>query len=195
MTRVNNGLECVGGAFCGVSGRGWTRFRSLLWPLAAIFLISGCAYGSRTILKASPRLEGPAPLVIAVADDRSTTSDDAEALARAVLAKLDQSGRRARLQAGPGRSPSGDSVSEEVRVVLEITGIKRVTQSERALIGAFAGRAWVRVRVRLNALPSGELLGEADFEGFSSGGTIFAGTTRQAIDEASTKIAEFIVGG
>lgn len=79
-----------------------------------------------------------------------------------------------------------------VRLKGRITYIKRLTKTARIMLGAMAGRAGVAVHIQLEDGISGAILGEADIEGKSSGGTIFAGGTEQAFEEAASQIAEFI---
>ena len=88
-----------------------------------------------------------------------------------------------------------EPIQETERVVLlkgRITYMKRLTKTARIMLGAMAGRAGVAVHVQLEDGLSGESLGEADIEGKSSGGTIFAGGTEQAFEEAANQIAEFV---
>ena len=73
-----------------------------------------------------------------------------------------------------------------------ITYMKRLTKTARIMLGAMAGRAGVAVNIHLVDAVTGDTLGEADIEGKSSGGTIFAGGTEQAFEEAAEQIAEFI---
>ena len=74
----------------------------------------------------------------------------------------------------------------------KITYMKRLTKAARIMLGAMAGRAGVAVNIHLVDAVTGNTLGEADIEGKSSGGTIFAGGTDQAFEEAAQQIAEFI---
>jgi len=74
----------------------------------------------------------------------------------------------------------------------DITYMKRVSRADRIAAGALAGKARVDIEVDLVDFQSGEVVGEASFQGTSSGGSMFAGTTEQALENTSQLIADFI---
>ena len=55
-----------------------------------------------------------------------------------------------------------------------------------------AGRAGVAVDIQLVDPLTGNILGEANIQGTSSGGSVFAGGTEEAFENASQQIAEFV---
>lgn len=88
-----------------------------------------------------------------------------------------------------------EAVRQGDRVVVlkgRITYMKRVTGATRVLFGAMAGRARVDVVVQLTDQRTGEVLGETDIKGTSTGGSIFAGGTEEAFQNASQLISEYI---
>ena len=73
-----------------------------------------------------------------------------------------------------------------------ITYMKRLTKAARVMLGAMAGRAGVAVDIQLVDPSTGSVLGEAGIQGTSSGGSVFAGGTEEAFENASLQIAEFV---
>jgi hypothetical protein len=73
-----------------------------------------------------------------------------------------------------------------------ITYMKRVTRFTRIMAGAMAGRSRVDVVIQLADATTGELLGEADIKGTSKGGSIFAGGTEEAFENAAQLVAQFV---
>jgi hypothetical protein len=77
-----------------------------------------------------------------------------------------------------------------VQLNATITELSRVGSGTRLLLGALAGQASVKVDVELKDT-TGKILGKFTASGKSSGGTIFAGTTDQALEEAAKEIVGF----
>ena len=73
-----------------------------------------------------------------------------------------------------------------------ITYMKRLTKAARAMLGAMAGRAGVAINIQLEDPATGSVLGKADIQGTSSGGSVFAGGTEEAFENAAQQIAEFV---
>lgn len=151
---------------------------------------SGCAYGYKNVTL-QPRLEAPLARVGIVGISRSDANPgEVDALAYALAQKLRTSGRFTTVTV---RRDVANGTEDDLLIQYEVTGIKRVSSEMRALFGAFMGRGWIRAHVRLRRARDGTILGEADVEGFSSGGTVFAGTTGQAIEKAAGTIADFVL--
>ena len=70
--------------------------------------------------------------------------------------------------------------------------MKRLTKTARFMLGAMAGRAGVAVDIQLVDATTKNVLGEANIQGTSSGGSIFAGGTEEAFENAAKQIADFI---
>jgi hypothetical protein len=88
-----------------------------------------------------------------------------------------------------------EPVKKSDRVVMlkgRITYMKRLTKTARIMLGAMAGRAGVAVDIQLVDPTTKNVLGEANIQGTSSGGSIFAGGTEEAFENAAQQIAEFI---
>ena len=80
----------------------------------------------------------------------------------------------------------------ELKLNVEITKVKQVSGAARVLLGAFAGRAKVFAKCEIIDARTNEVLRKFEAEGESSGGSIFAGTTNQAIEEISKSIVNYI---
>ena len=75
-----------------------------------------------------------------------------------------------------------------------ITNLNKVGGASRIILGALAGKASVDVDVVLKDA-KGNVLSQFVVNGKSSGGTIFAGTTDQALEKAAEQIAAFMEKG
>ncbi|HEV2721359.1 MAG TPA: DUF4410 domain-containing protein [Thermoanaerobaculia bacterium] len=80
----------------------------------------------------------------------------------------------------------------ELRVDANISDLRRVSSGARVMLGAFAGRGNMTVNVKLVDTRSGETVGSFTSQGTSSGGTVFSGTTDQAVELAARQIVEFL---
>lgn len=74
-----------------------------------------------------------------------------------------------------------------------IVNLRRVSSASRAMGGALVGRGKLEIQVELIDVATGESIGELTAEGKSSGGTIFAGTTTQGVDQAVDRVIEYLV--
>jgi len=88
-----------------------------------------------------------------------------------------------------------EPVKSSDRVVMlkcRITYMKRLTKTARIMLGAMAGRAGVAVDIQLVDATTKNILGDANIQGTSSGGSIFAGGTEEAFENAAKQITDFI---
>ena len=74
----------------------------------------------------------------------------------------------------------------------EITYMKRVTKAARILVGAMAGRARADVDIHLVDYQTNDVVGAASIKGTSTGGTVWAGGTEEAFENAAQITADFI---
>ena len=84
------------------------------------------------------------------------------------------------------------STKGELKLNVEITEIKQVSGAARILLGALAGRAKVHAKCEIINTKTNEVLRKFEAEGESSGGSIFAGTTNQAVKEISKSVVNYI---
>lgn len=75
-----------------------------------------------------------------------------------------------------------------------ITNLNKVAGASRILLGALAGKASVDVDVIVKDA-KGKVISQFTANGKSSGGTIFAGTTDQALEKAAAQMAAFMENG
>lgn len=160
-----------------------------------ISLMSGCVPGKgwMSVVKAPPDLLSVRKVTVVVKNGGEATSSEEGAVQDAIIQKLNATGRFNQIEATgkDSKSKTGNGLLVEVKII----GIKRVDRGMRTSTAAFAGRGWIQLLVRLIDDNSRQVLGEAMIEGFSSSGSIFAGTTEDAIREAAAKVVEFVVGG
>lgn len=157
-----------------------------------ISLMSGCVPGKgwMSVVKAPPDLLSVRKVAVVVENSCEATPSEEGAVQDAIIQKLNATGRFNHIET---TSKISEGVPENVLVIeSKIIGIKRVN---RMMSGAFGGRGWIQLLVRLIDKNSGQVLGEALIEGFSSAGNAYAGNEKDAIREAAAKVVEFVVGG
>ena len=86
------------------------------------------------------------------------------------------------------------STQTQINLTATITNLNKVSTAGRLFAGALAGRASVDVDVMLKDA-KGNMISQFSVNGKSSGGTIFAGTTDQALEKAGEQIAAFMENG
>ena len=80
----------------------------------------------------------------------------------------------------------------ELLVDLRIGSVERVGSGERAALGGLAGQARVALALDLIEVTSGSRVGAVQIEGLSSGGSAFAGTTEEAIEQTVNRVQRFL---
>jgi hypothetical protein len=146
--------------------------------LAAVLLLAGCASSGGHV---SGRVGGPR------LTDRS-----------AVLVRVEGEGSadlRALVQQDVVRAINGRRLFGEVHtqtaapavVIVTITSVREVDRLTRLAFGASAGRASVNAHVELRQ--NGRTVGGFDADAHSSGGSIFAGGTDQAVEALADQVA------
>jgi len=78
--------------------------------------------------------------------------------------------------------------NSDYTIKVEIIGGKSVSEDSRIAFGGLAGRARIKLRVNLFETGSDQPLGVVEVDGNSSGGTMFAGTNDDAIENAVLEI-------
>lgn len=90
-------------------------------------------------------------------------------------------------------SGSGDSAAPlDLHLQLYIVDVMRVSMQDRAFAGALPGKAKILIDGELIDTATQQKIGNFRVEGKSSGGSVFAGDTGQAILRASEMIVEYI---
>ena len=85
------------------------------------------------------------------------------------------------------------SNAADYQVKVNILSVSEVAQGVRILLGAFAGKAEISTQVDVFDSKAGKSMGNFVAKGKSSSGTIFAGTTQEAIDQAAAQIADHLL--
>ena len=160
-----------------------------LWSCA---LALGCA-SSGAILSASAmdgRIAAHDTVVVVVESDLPNSDRARQQLPYRILSGLNESGRFARLEFEP--PPDAPSY---LLVTARITKLRTVSDVARVLVGGLAGRASILVDVELTDHPSASSLATFQAEGKSSAGSIWCGTTEQAVQRAAEQFVAKILEG
>jgi hypothetical protein len=106
--------------------------------------------------------------------------DEVKELQQKIIEKAKEKGLESKLSENPN-----------LKVLIKITDVRGVSTAGRILFGGLAGRATVKAQVELIDTVKGKI-GELEAEGKSSGGTVFAGTTSQALERLAEQIVDYI---
>lgn len=91
-----------------------------------------------------------------------------------------------------GSVADAEEVSVDLHVNVTILKLRRVNSGDRVMVGALAGRAKLVCDVELVNAADSTKIGAFRAQGKSSGGSVFAKGTDQAIRRAAEKIIEYI---
>jgi uncharacterized protein DUF4410 len=87
---------------------------------------------------------------------------------------------------------SASDSQSDLQILLIITRVRNVDNMDRLMWGAIAGQAKTQATVEVWEHATGNLLGAGDIEGKSSGGSVFAGTTPEAVDRVADEVVRLI---
>ena len=148
----------------------------------------GCA-GGHKIKETSP-LEGKlgaySVVQIAAKSSDEDAGEDLGSFRSALVAKLTER------DLFKGYVTHEEPGAADLRLAVTLTGIRRVSETTRFLVGGMAGKAKLFADVELIEIGTGRTLGSFKIEGKSSGGTVAAGTTPEAVVNAANGIAQYI---
>ncbi len=155
-----------------------------------ILLLGGCAStGSlHVITPTTVKLADYKTLLFHASSQVPESGEEVIQLESITIAKLRENGLFDKVVAG---SASPDAPAD-LQLNAKIVELKKVGAGARVMLGALAGRAGIVVDVELIDMKAGKIIGAFKAEGKSSGGTVFAGTTSQAIERAAEQIVEFL---
>jgi hypothetical protein len=95
-------------------------------------------------------------------------------------------------ESGLFRQVSGDKAElgsgSGITIEAEIKEVRKISKDKRLWAGAMAGRARIRVYVRISDFNSGNQLETFEADGESSTGSALAGTTDEAIEQAAAGV-------
>lgn len=167
-----------------------TYFKYSAIFMLLVLLFTGCASSGtlHTITIPTVKLSKYKTLHIDASSQISDSTQEIVQLESMIAARLRAIGSFEKVVAGSAYSKT----STELQLNVTIVSLKKVSPGARFLLGALAGRAKVVVNAELIDLKKGETIGTFKTEGKSSGGTIFAGTTTQAIERSVEQIVQFV---
>jgi len=151
-------------------------------------LLSACA-SQGVMINTTPtevRLSQYRSLWVSVSSE-TANEDEMRMLADEVVRKLKSISMFEQVS-GPGDS----AAPQDLHLQLNIVDVIRVSMQDRAFAGALPGKAKILVDGELIDTATQQKIGNFRVEGKSSGGSVFAGDTGQAILRASEMIVEYI---
>ena len=172
---------------------------SLAWVVLVIFLIGGCAGQKALTTVKKPMTQKLSMYNVLKIDpfvyDASVKIDDpvkADELKNKLQAETKFKIYNLSLFEKVVDTEPVQAGDREVMLKGRITFMKRVTEATRIMFGAMAGRSGVAITVQMVDPATQSVLGEADIQGTSSGGSVFAGTTEEAFGNTTQQIADFV---
>ncbi|MFI4891263.1 MAG: hypothetical protein ACHQIL_12095 [Steroidobacterales bacterium] len=170
-------------------GRRVAAIAAIGWMAQAV---AGCASSGAVRTVSAPAGNIVVAHEVARVTATSTVADagkEVQLLSALVISGLEKSGKFERVTGSPDIAPNGAGVA----IAAEIRDLRGVSEAGRIWFGGLAGRARLLVHVTLTDASTSAQLEGFDAEGRSSGGTIFAGTTDQAIQRAAEQIVAEVV--
>jgi len=155
-----------------------------------LFLLGGCA-SKGAVTATTPmtlKLSTYKTMLFNTSSQVVASSEEIVQLESMTIAKLREKGLFDKVISGS----SSPDAQADLRLNAKIIQLKRVSSGARVMVGAMAGRAGIDVEVELFDLKESKSIGTFIAQGRSSGGTVFAGTTPQAVERAAEQIVEFI---
>jgi hypothetical protein len=151
--------------------------------LFLLLIITGCVSSPGAARVANQVTTGkPVSLdniLVVVASSAGALAAEKQMLDDTLISGLKQTGMFVSVTGNTADLGAGDGI----KISVEITAIKKVTDNAREWEGALAGRAHIAVRVTITDLKSGHPIEMFSAEGLS-GKSAFAGTTDEAIQQA-----------
>jgi Domain of unknown function (DUF4410) len=158
--------------------------------LFVVIFLGGCASTGKisTTVPMTVKLSTYKTMLLNISSQIPESSEEMVQLESMTIAKLRDKGLFEKIIVGS----SSPDAQADLRLKAKIVALKKVSSGARVMVGAMAGRAGIDVEVELFDLKESKILGTFIAQGRSSGGTVFAGTTPQAIERAVEQIVEFI---
>jgi len=175
-------------------GNGAARIRlaALLFIVGLLPILAGCA-SSGVVMGANPTAANAAVtydfVQVTVTSTLANADREIQLLNALVITGLQQTGRFGHVTS----SYAPDMTGMGLKVTAEIRELRGVSEAGRIWFGGLAGRARLLVHVTVTDIKSGAPVETFDAEGKSSGGTVFAGTTDQAIQRTAEQIVAEII--
>lgn len=163
----------------------------VLFSLGILVSLVGCASGGSTtaLQPVSVPLSSAYKTVLVEVTSTVPDSDaDARALENEIITELRKDTRFTQVLSATGNP----NAAADLRLKADIVDLRKVSAGKRVMLGGLAGRGSVKVNAELLDGRDGSKLGAFTSEGKTSGGTVFAGTTEQALQRAAEQIAGFV---
>ncbi len=155
--------------------------------LSALLAIPGCVSPPGAVGVAAPVMTGKLialdNIVVSVTSSAGDLAAEQKVLGDSLISGLRQTGMFTTVNDNSTITNAGAGI----KISVDITAIKTVTDKARAWAGALAGRARIVVRVAVTDLQSGHLIETFAVAG-QSGASAFAGTTDEAIQQTTQQI-------
>ena len=163
---------------------------ALLMSSVGVVLVSGCASTSTIQLHDSVtvRLSRFKSVVLDVRSEVPNSSGEVAQLESEIMSRLRTKGLFERVLS---RAASGDA-KHDLTVLVTIKQLRRVSHQARMMVGAFAGRGKMVADIQLRDASSEAVIGQATAVGKTSGGTVFAGTTSQAVSMIADEVVKLL---
>jgi hypothetical protein len=162
-----------------------------LASLLVMLSLAGCV-SSGSIHNPSPLAAKPFDLDLVLVNTPAPAKDLA-AENQTLNDKLVSGLRDTQLFKGVSANKAELGAGSGITVNAEIMEIKKVSKTKRLWAGAMAGRAKIRVQVKVFNLSTGSQLEAFEAYGESSGGSDLAGTTDEAIARAAEAVVSEVV--
>ncbi len=162
--------------------------------IALVLIASGCAStGKITAIKTAGLVEPDRYkiLTIHVYSEDKKASSQVSALESQLRQDLRNRGRFETVYF----SDEKQEKSADLKLDVKLLKVRRVSSLSRVMFGAFAGRAKLVAQVQIADLNTQAEVASFEVEGKSSGGTVFAGTTDQAVQQVSKQIVDYLTSG
>lgn len=164
------------------------NYRFIWVVFVMIFFVSCASKGVMiNITPSEVKLSSYKSLWMSVSSE-AANEDEMRMLADEVVRKLKSTTMFEQIS-GPGDS----AAPLDLHLHLNIVDIKRVSMQDRAFAGAIPGKAKLLVDGELIDTATQQKIGNFRVEGKSSGGSVFAGDTGQAIVRVSEMIVAYIL--
>ena len=160
--------------------------------LLALLTLAGCAAPSAAVKNASPAMISPSLSLdyiwVETISSLPDLATEKHSLSGLIISDLNDTA----LFKSVGDTNIDVLPDGGIKIVANIEQLKKVSDDARAWAGSWAGQARFLVQVKVTDLKSGALVESFEAEG-QSGKTAWAGTTDEAIQQASGRITEEIV--
>ncbi|GAB6182679.1 DUF4410 domain-containing protein [Thermodesulfovibrio hydrogeniphilus] len=150
-----------------------------------LFIIFGCAPQTRVQMESSFTLRPDRVIAVCVESKNPEYIKEAEKIEIILLEKLKNSNLFSAIRK--------DRKDADILIRVNITEVVRVRSSDRFLFGAMAGRAKIAGNILIENSRRGETIGRFYVESISSGGTVFAGTTEDVIEQFANQLVDTIL--